>query len=162
MSNDNHAVQTSFDAETGVATLTLAMAGRANKINADFGEQWDMTQWYQVFNLELELDIAPDGFGPFDLLQAYVRAEVRFDCIYTHGCGMFQSVNAFGDKAKSLPRRLSNAEAQMAAGQFKRDATYTSNNGYFRPQFKTGLRLSGGDFTRSWSLAMQPPLYSEA
>ena len=33
-------------------------------INADFGEQWDMTQWYQVFNLELELDIAPDGFGP--------------------------------------------------------------------------------------------------
>ena len=114
-------------------------------INADFGEQWDMTQWYQVFNLEVELDIAPDGFGPFDLLQAYVRAEVRFDCIYTHGCGMFQSVNAFGDKAKSLPRRLSNAEVQLAAGQFKRDETYTNNNGNFRPQFQTGLRLSGAD-----------------
>ncbi|MCH2162636.1 MAG: hypothetical protein MK085_12290, partial [Phycisphaerales bacterium] len=114
-------------------------------INADFGEQWDMTQWYQVFNLEVELDIAPDGFGPFDLLQAYVRAEVRFDCIYTHGCGMFQSVNTFGDKSKSLPRRLSNAKGQLAAGQFKRDVVYTQNNGNFRPQFESGLRFSGGD-----------------
>ncbi|MFP8873124.1 MAG: DUF1302 family protein, partial [Myxococcota bacterium] len=114
-------------------------------INADYGEQWDMTQWYQVFNLELELDIAPDGFGPFDLLQAYVRTEVRFDCIYTHGCGMFQSVNAFGNKSKSLPRRLSNAKAQIAYGQFKRNATHTESNGYYRVQFQSGLRLSGGD-----------------
>ena len=38
MNQENKAVQTSFDAATGVATLTLAMAGRANKINADFGE----------------------------------------------------------------------------------------------------------------------------
>ena len=49
MTNESRAVQTSFDAETGVATLTLAMAGRANKINADFGEgllaalDWDYT-----------------------------------------------------------------------------------------------------------------------
>ena len=36
--SEQKAVQTQFDSETKVATLTLAMSGRANKINADFGE----------------------------------------------------------------------------------------------------------------------------
>ena len=70
-------------------------------ISADFGEDWDVTQWYNIFHLELELDIAPDGVGPFDLLSAYIGAEVRFDCIYSHGCGMFRSMNAFGDSSQS-------------------------------------------------------------
>ena len=26
---------------------------------------WDLTQWYHVLNLEIEADIAPEGFGPF-------------------------------------------------------------------------------------------------
>ena len=35
---EHTAVQTRFDADNGVATLTLAMSGRANKINEEFGE----------------------------------------------------------------------------------------------------------------------------
>ncbi|MGB0589783.1 MAG: 3-hydroxyacyl-CoA dehydrogenase NAD-binding domain-containing protein [Myxococcota bacterium] len=35
---EHTAVKTRFDADNGVATFTLAMAGRANKINAAFGE----------------------------------------------------------------------------------------------------------------------------
>ena len=50
-------------------------------INADYSEDWDVTQWYNVFNLELEFDLVQDTIGLLDLLSAYVRAEVRYDCI---------------------------------------------------------------------------------
>ena len=51
-----------------------------------------------------------------DLLQAYVRVEGRFDCVYSQGCGMFPSINAFGNKSQSLPRRLSNARQRPTSG----------------------------------------------
>jgi hypothetical protein len=86
-------------------------------LNGDFSEEWDVSQWYQVFNLELEFDLVNDTIGILDLLSAYVRAEVRYDCIYSRGCGMFRSVNAYGDRSKSLPRRLANATEQQNSGE---------------------------------------------
>ncbi|MGH0036670.1 MAG: DUF1302 family protein [Myxococcota bacterium] len=91
-------------------------------MSADYAEDWDMAQWYQVFNLEVELDILPDGIGPIDMLSGYVRAEVRYDCVYSRGCGMFRGVNAYGDRSKSLPRRLSNARQRTAMGTIARDS----------------------------------------
>jgi len=85
-------------------------------ISADFSEDWDVTQWYQVLNIEVELDIVEDGYGWLDLLSAYVRWEGRYDCIYSRGCGLFRSINAYGDRAKSLPRRLDNADELTSAG----------------------------------------------
>jgi len=87
-------------------------------LSEDYSEQWDVSQWYQVFNLELELDILPDGFGPIDTLSGYVRAEVRYDCVYTRNCGTIHSVNTIGDRARSLPKRLSNGKENTAAGAF--------------------------------------------
>jgi hypothetical protein len=81
-------------------------------ISADYGEDWDVTQWYQVFNLELELDLLQDPIGYLDLL-----SEVRYDCIYSRGCGMFRSMNTYGDRSKSLPRRLANATQNIASGE---------------------------------------------
>ena len=46
-------------------------------LNADYAEDWDVSQWYQVFNLELEFDLLQDTVGLVDLVSAYVRAEVR-------------------------------------------------------------------------------------
>ena len=46
-----------------------------------------LSQWYNVLNVEFEADIAPDGFGPFDLVSAFVRVEGRYDCVYSRGCG---------------------------------------------------------------------------
>jgi hypothetical protein len=66
----------------------------------------DLTQWYNVLNIEAEADFAPDGFGPFDLFQAFVRVDVRYDCVWTRACGIFSSADAFGDRAKKLPKRL--------------------------------------------------------
>ncbi|MCP5043225.1 MAG: hypothetical protein GY944_19535, partial [bacterium] len=86
-------------------------------LNEDFSEDWDVAQWYQVLNVEIELDIIDDTWMGIDLLSAFVRLEVRYDCVYSHGCGMFKSMNAFGDDAQSLPRRLSNGNEEDAAGE---------------------------------------------
>ena len=58
-------------------------------LNSDYGEDWDVAQWYMVFNLELEFDLIQDTIGPIDMMSAYIRAEVRYDCIYSSGYGMF-------------------------------------------------------------------------
>jgi hypothetical protein len=79
-------------------------------INSAWKEQTDLTQWYNILNVEFEADIAPDGFGPIDLLSAYVRVEARYDCIYSKGCGTFPAVSTFGNSSRSLPDRLSDAK----------------------------------------------------
>ena len=66
-------------------------------LDEKFEQQLDLAQWYNVLNVELEFDILPDGWGPIDLLSAYVRVEGRYDCVYKRGCGMFSSANAYGD-----------------------------------------------------------------
>jgi hypothetical protein len=85
-------------------------------ISEDYNGQWDVAQWYNVFNLELEMDIIRDTWGPIDLLSAFVRAEVRYDCVYSRGCGMFRSVNTYGDRSKSLPDRLNDATHRTKHG----------------------------------------------
>lgn len=86
-------------------------------LNEDFGEDWDVAQWYQVLNVEIELDIIDETWMGIDLLSAFVRLEVRYNCIYTNGCGTFKSINAYGDKSQSLPRRLSNGNDFDEAGE---------------------------------------------
>ncbi len=69
----------------------------------------DLTQWYNVLNIEVEADLAPDGFGPFDIVQAFVRVEGRYDCVWNRGCGTLSSADAFGDRADASPERLDDA-----------------------------------------------------
>jgi hypothetical protein len=85
-------------------------------LNEKFKEELDLAQWYNVINLEFEFDIAPDGVGPFDLVSAYVRAEGRYDAIYSDGFGMFPSINTFGDDAERLPERLRDAVDKEYSG----------------------------------------------
>jgi len=85
-------------------------------LDRSFDEEFDLSQWYNVLNVELEFDILPDGWGPFDLVQAYIRAEGRYDCIYSTGCGMFPSVNTYGNHSRDLPLRLRDAELPVYSG----------------------------------------------
>ncbi len=85
-------------------------------LDEQFDDNLDLAQWYNVLSLEVEADILPDGWGPIDMLQAYVRVEGRYDCVWKRGCGMFQSVNTYGDRAKKLPDRLSDGMTQDYAG----------------------------------------------
>jgi hypothetical protein len=78
-------------------------------LSEDYTDHWDVAQWYNILNLEFELDVLRNTWGPIDLLSAFVRVEARFDCIYSRGCGMFRSMNLYGDRGKSLPNRLNDA-----------------------------------------------------
>lgn len=78
-------------------------------IGRDFqhaGDAWDLTQWYHVLNLEIEGDVAPDGWGPFDLVSVFGRIEVRYDCVWRRACGIFSGADAYGDRARKLPKRM--------------------------------------------------------
>ncbi len=86
-------------------------------LSADYSDDWDLAQWYHVLNIETEMDVLEE-VGPFNLVQAFLRAEVRFDCIYSLGCSMFPSVNTYGDRADRLPERLSNSTDVDGAGTF--------------------------------------------
>ena len=72
-------------------------------LDQSFDDNLDLTQWYNVLNLEVEVDVLPNGWGPIDLLQTYVRVEGRYDCVWQRGCGMFRSVNTYGDRGAFLP-----------------------------------------------------------
>ena len=78
-------------------------------LNSGFSEELDLAQWYNILNLEFELDLAPQGFGPVDLLQAYVRVEGRYDAIYSRGFGLFPSIDTYGNFSNRLPNRLRDA-----------------------------------------------------
>lgn len=65
--------------------------------------QWYVSQFAQTLNLEIEGDILPDGWGPIDSVASFVRGEVRFDCIWWDGCGLFKSDRYFGDDARFAP-----------------------------------------------------------
>jgi hypothetical protein len=81
-----------------------------------YSQDLDLVQWYNVLSVELEFDVLPDGWGPFDLLQAYVRIEGRYDCVWKRGCGTMRSADSYGDRANKLPRRLANARDEDYGG----------------------------------------------
>ncbi|MCP5060132.1 MAG: hypothetical protein GY937_25805 [bacterium] len=77
---------------------------------------WDLTQWYHVLNLEIEAEIAPDGFGPFDMVSGFARIEARFDCVWRRGCWMFDNVDVYGDRSGRLPQRIQSGRATGFTG----------------------------------------------
>ena len=72
-----------FDAFDGRLEAHGSFSSQVRAMNADFSEDWDVTQWYNVFTLELEFDLIQDTVGPIDLLSGFIRAEVRYDCVYS-------------------------------------------------------------------------------
>jgi len=108
----------SFEAFDGKLQVHGFFESQFRAISANYSEDWDVTQWYQVANIEIEMDFLEDTVGIFDLISGFVRIEARFDCIYSRGCGMFRGINAFGNRAKSLPRRLSDGEQRTGTAAY--------------------------------------------
>jgi len=84
--------------------------------NMSANDDWDLTQWYNILNVEIELDIAPDGVGPFDMVSAFARVEARYDCIWTKACEMFPSVNTYGNNARHFPYRYADGRSSGLTG----------------------------------------------
>ncbi len=57
-----------------------------------------------------------------------MRVDVRYDCVWTRGCGIFSSADAFGDRAKKLPKRLNDGRR---AGYRPSGALYTAHTRRF-------------------------------
>ncbi|MEB2345437.1 MAG: hypothetical protein OZ948_11915 [Deltaproteobacteria bacterium] len=108
-------------------------------INEDF----DLAQWYHVLSIETEYDFAPDGWGPFDVLSSYMRLEARYDCVWTRACGMVSSADAWGNRARRLPRYRTSGNKSGMSG-----AAYIGNfiDGPFNPRSDVGKYTA----TRPW------------
>ena len=89
----------------------------------DASDDWDLTQFAHVLNLELEAAVAPYGWGPFDVVTAFARAEVRYDCVWTRACGLFPSANAYGDRTERLPKRLADGRRTGFTGTLRNGDT---------------------------------------
>jgi hypothetical protein len=72
----------------------------------DFSDDWDLTQWYNVLDVELEADLAPEGWGRFEIISIFSRVEVRYDCVWTQACTLFNSANVYGHRSEDLDRLL--------------------------------------------------------
>jgi len=73
----------------------------------DFSDDWDLSQWWNVLSLEIEANLAPEGIGPFDVISVFGRVEVRYDCVWTGACSMFDSANTYAfSRYGKLPKRL--------------------------------------------------------
>ncbi|HEM45707.1 MAG TPA: hypothetical protein ENO23_01550, partial [Alphaproteobacteria bacterium] len=110
------AVGSAFEAIDGRLQAHGYYEMQLRTISKNFNDQWDMTQWYNIFNVELELDIVQETHGPLDLMSAFVRVEARYDCIYSRGCGVVRGVDVFGDRARRLPNRLQGGDEFDHAG----------------------------------------------
>ena len=108
----------------------------------DASNEIDMYGWLHVLNLETEVDLAPapEGWGPFDMLAAFARVEVKYDCVWNHACGLSPSVDAFGNQPGNLPHRVQEGRRTGTAGsQFTFDR---------RPYwFAKRQYLEGGEFS---------------
>ena len=82
----------------------------------DAGDGWDLTQWQHILNLELEWEIAPDGFGPLDLVSSFARVEARYDCVWTRACRIFESVDTYGNQPRRFPKRYSDGRSSGLTG----------------------------------------------
>jgi hypothetical protein len=63
---------------------------------------WYLSQWAWVLNLEPEWNVLPDGWGPFDSVSAFARIQVRYECVWS-GCGLANSWRHFGNRARHAP-----------------------------------------------------------
>ena len=113
-------------------------------------EEFDLAQWYNVVNLELEAKPFPRGIGPLEIVEFYVRGEARYDCLWTRGCGMFPSVDTYGNRAEHLPPRLIDARLSGRAGTLK-----TNDRRFYSNMDRENYELFNRGDTRNFS---QTPL----
>jgi hypothetical protein len=113
-------------------------------------EEFDLAQWYNVLDLELEAKPFPRGIGPLEIVEFYVRGEARYDCLWTRGCGIFPSVDTYGNRADHLPPRLIDARLSGRAGTLK-----TNDRCFYSNMDRETLPLDARGNTRNFS---QTPL----
>ena len=121
-----------FDFQDGRLQIHGFFEEQIRALSEDFSgiDDTNLAQWYNVLSIETEYDFAPDGFGPFDILSGFARVEVRYDCVWTRGCGMFPSVDGFGDRVATLPNYKTDGRRSGLSGSLS-IADQPNPNGLF-------------------------------
>ncbi len=104
------------DALDGRVELHGHVETQMRGISEKFSQELDLAQWYNILELEIDAHVLPDGWGPINVMSAHVRAEGRYDAIYSEGFRMFPSINTYGNHARRLPKRLRDAKDPDLAG----------------------------------------------
>jgi len=73
-------------------------------------------QWAHTLNLEAEFDLLPDGWGPISLLQAFVRVEARYDCVWQSMCHIATGQRLWGAEANRAPSQFTNGRSSGFSG----------------------------------------------
>jgi hypothetical protein len=97
-----------------------------------------VSSFRHVLNIETDIDIFPDGWGPFDFMVGYTRWLVSYECAYQRGCGTFPSIDSFGGAHRTPIREPAN---------FRKARTRTPYAGGVFPQrfFPGSLRKTSGN-----------------
>jgi hypothetical protein len=114
-------------------------------ISHDWDGELDLTQWKTIFGVEAELSLIESGLGPIDQLSAFARVEVSYDCVWTRACGLLRSADAYGDRARGIPKRYTSGFISTLAG----DAPA------IRPQY-----FAGRETKRLIPLRQTPPFWT--
>ncbi len=94
------------------------------------GDRWFASQFTHIFNLEVELDIAPDGIGFIDIVTGFVRAEARINCVFKEMCGFDPSYELYGDGADRQERNFTDGTTSGFSGTIPDpDGTERVHNG---------------------------------
>jgi hypothetical protein len=94
-----------FETEDGRVALHGYFETQLRWLSDGFdANNWYQSQWANTLDLELELELLPEGFGPIDLVTGFARVEVRYECVFT-GCGIGGTHRYFGDRASRAPAR---------------------------------------------------------
>ncbi len=100
-------------------------------ISAEFTDDYDLSQWQWIVNIEFEFEIAPDGFGPFTSITAFTRVEGRYDCVWNNGCALFNEP-PYGDATQKMPLYLTDGLSNPFSGTtrvFNRLERFQRNDG---------------------------------
>src|SRR5262245_36194348 len=84
----------------------------------DFNPANEITMYgfLHVLNIEIESELAPNGWGPFDMVAAYSSIEVKYDCVWNHACGLIDNYSTFGNAPHNMPARVQNSTRLALAG----------------------------------------------
>ena len=130
------------------ATPTFDLHGfvelQARTYGDDFHpENFVPSQWAHVLNLEIESDLAPEGLGFIEVLSAFARIEVRYDCIY-NGCGVAPTDIWWGRDARRAPRNLTTGREYPYTGAIRAGPNDRLHRGNRLGDFSVGLSALRG------------------
>ena len=67
-----------------------------------------LSQFRHVLNIETDIEMFPEGVGPFDFVSGFTRWIISYECVYQRACGIFPSADSFGGDKRDAVREPAN------------------------------------------------------